>query len=330
MDLYLDIVPDEHGEAIKKRVRERDGSDDEGRPVKRSRADTITLLPLGEDEEEIEEPPPPEDDLDKYDRERLQKGLKYVNGAVKRKITPRTKEFLNLHKDAYKAALDGSSPVEASRAVVQAMDRVYHSTAFFFKPRSSEEHENLMRLVKLRRLEFLANYGDYLGQELQGLRANLKAAAKGAGSELREAAQALGPPNTWTSIANELAGAKMGYLEHQVYHSCNVLGIDPVHTIWLIKEWWARNSFFHNQTREYISDCRWVNLAEQICRDLKELIKVAPDRETATNYEKVLLSIRNECFDVMSRDDPQYWFPSDKAKRLSMDKLKKDKKRAQK
>ena len=97
MDPYLDTIPDDRGEEIRKRVRERDGSDSEGRPAKRPRADTSALYPPGGDEQEVDEPLKPEDDLDKYDRERLQKGLRYINGAAKRKITPRTQEFLKLH-----------------------------------------------------------------------------------------------------------------------------------------------------------------------------------------------------------------------------------------
>ena len=53
------------------------------------------------------------------------------------------------------------APKKASRATVQAMDQVYYSPAFQLKPRSSEEHEHRMLYVKLRRLEFLANYGDF-------------------------------------------------------------------------------------------------------------------------------------------------------------------------
>ena len=329
MDPYLDTIPDDCGEGIKKRVRERDGSDNEGRSTKRARADTSALLPLGGDEQEIEEPPKPEDDLDKYDRERLQKGLRYINGVAKRKITPRTQEFLKLHKDAYKAALDGGTPERASRAVVQAMDQVYYSAAFYLKPRSSEEHEHLMHYVKLRRLELLANYGHYLGQELQQIRADLKAAATGAGSEVRDATLELGPPKTWLIIADELAGANMADLRKHVYIACGVLGIDPNHMLWLIKEWAERNRIFHNQIRHYISDCHWGRLAEQVCRDLKELLNVTPDSDTAASYEKVLLSIQNEYFDVISRDDPQHWFPNEKARKLTEEKLARGKKRAQ-
>ena len=297
MDLYLDTIPDDRGEEIRKRVRERDGSDSEGRPTKRARADTSALLPPGGDGQEVEEPPKPEDDLDKYDHERLQKGLRYISGEAKRKITPRTREFLKLHRDAYKAALDSKAPEKASRAVVQALDQVYYSAAFYLKPRSSEEHEHLMHYIKLRRLELLANYGDYLGQGLGEIRADL------------------GPPKTWLTIADELAGAK------DVYVACGVLGIDPNHMVWLIKEWAERKRIFHNQIRQYISDCHWARLAEQVCRDLKELLNVAPDGDTAANYEKVLLGIQNEYFDAMDRDDPQHWIPNEKARKSTMEKL---------
>ncbi|KAF6225543.1 hypothetical protein HO133_009543 [Letharia lupina] len=330
MDPYIDTIPDDHGEEIKKRVRERDDPDNEGRPTKRARANTSALLPPEGDRQDIEEPLKPEDDLDKYDHERLQQGLRYIDGAAKRKITPRTQEFLKLHKDAYKVALDGEVPDKASRAVVQAMDKVYFSAAFYLKPRSSEEHEHLMYYVKLRRLEFLANYGDYLGQELQIIRADLNAAAIGVDSEIQKAALELGPSKTWITIANELAGTDVADLRKHVTIACAVLGIDSEHMLWLIKEWAERNRVFRSQIRQYISDCHWNRLAEQICRDLTELLNVAPDKDTAAKYEKVLLSIQNEYFDAISRDDPQLWLLNEKSEKLTQEKLGREKKRAQK
>ena len=46
-----------------------------------------------------------------------------------------------------------------------------------------------MYYMKLRRLELLANYGDYLGQELKEIWADLKAVATVAGPEVQKAAQ---------------------------------------------------------------------------------------------------------------------------------------------
>ena len=77
------------------------------------------------------------------------------------------------------------------------------------------------------------------------------------------------------------------------------------------------------QIRQHISDYQWGPLAQQICHDLKELLNVAPILETAAKYEKFL----DEYFDVMSRDDPQHWFPNEKSASSG---LAREKKRAQK
>ena len=62
------------------------------------------------------------------------------------------------------------------------MDEVYYSAAFYFKPRSSEEYDRLELYLNLRWLEFMANYNDYVGKELQEIRARLKAAVISASS----------------------------------------------------------------------------------------------------------------------------------------------------
>ena len=48
------------------RVRKRDGSDSEERPIKRARVNTGALLPPGNDEQN--DPPKPEGNLNNYDR----------------------------------------------------------------------------------------------------------------------------------------------------------------------------------------------------------------------------------------------------------------------
>lgn len=320
MDPFTDTIPDEHGEEIRKRIRERDGPELEGPPKKRARADTLALLESEGEIAELNEPPKPEDDLKKYDRERLQQGLRYVDEATKRKITPRTNEFLQIHKEAYKAALDSETPKQESCAVVRAMDRVYYSAAFYLRPRDPKEYQDLMYYVKLRRLELLANYGDYLGQNIQQIRASLKAEAVDAACEVKGAAEALGPPTTWVEIADELAGADMNDLRKQVYIACAILGLDLKHTLWLIEEWAQRNRIFHNHIREDVIHCRWGSLANQLSRDLRELLNVATDVETAENYEKVLLSIQNEYFNVYDRDDLDSWIPNEKAQTLTREK----------
>ena len=324
MDPYLDTIPDDRGEEIKNRVMERDGSDSERRPTKRARADTSAILPPGND------PPKPEIDLNNYDRDRLQKGLIYITEAAKKKITPRTQEFLKLQKDAYEVALKHQASVEASRAVVQAMDEVYYSAAYYLKPRSSEEYDRFKLYLNLRRLEFMVNYTYYVGKELQEIREKLQAAAIGGSSGVQEVSSiALEAFRSWLGIAGQLGGEGLGNFRKDVCVACGVLGIDSLHMTWLIKEWAAdKNRIFHSQVRQYISDCYWVSLADQICRDLKELLNVGPP-DIVKEYEKVLLCIRDEYFDVMSRDEPQHWVPNEKARKLIVEKLAREEKQAQ-
>ncbi len=319
---------------LKKRMREGDGSEDEGRPTKRPRANTSALLPPEPEgyRQDISKPPKPEDSLDKYDRARLQLGLRYIDGAAKRKVTPRTEEFLRQHKDAYKVALESEAPNEASRAFVQALDKVYYSSSFYFKPRSPDEYEHLMDFVKLRQLELRANYGDYLGYEASLLRAKMKEAAAGAHSEnpaVRDASLGISGPRQWTAIADEL-DVNMDNLRTNVHSACEALGFDADHMLWLIGEWAQRNRTFHNSIRDKISACDWSSVAEQLCRDLKELHNVAPDRDTAEKYERVLLKIRNDFYRVLKPDDSTAWFPNDKAEKLTHEKLAKEKEKAQK
>lgn len=65
---------------MRKRVRERDHSKTDGLASKRSKADTETLLPPYL--EDVKNSPQSEEDISRYDRERLQSGLKYISGET--------------------------------------------------------------------------------------------------------------------------------------------------------------------------------------------------------------------------------------------------------
>lgn len=326
MNSLNNIVPYDKGPEIQQKIRERDESDGEERPKKRPRSDTPSLIEDDGEGSNVQTPPKPEAELISYNRERLQNGLRFLYNESKRNITPRTVEFLNMHKDAYKVALENDSPPSTSLAVVQALDRVYFSASFYFKPRSTTENDMYMCYVNLRRMELLANYGDYAGQKLQEIRANLKAAAADASDEVHHAAKALGPPQSWIQIADQLEGADMNILRTRVAVACGVLGLDPNHVEWLIKEWADRNKRYHNSIREYIKDCDWPALARQTCLDLAELPNVETDAETRGNYEKVLRSIMGEYFNVIDDEDARFWFANERAIELTKKKVARKKK----
>ncbi|KAL6718707.1 hypothetical protein ACLMJK_002941 [Lecanora helva] len=319
MDPILDTIPEDYAYDIKDLVRKRDESSKLGgeeRPAKRARAGTLALL--GEEHGEGD-PPHPELEIQAYTKERLRSGLRYLHKAAQRKITPRTKEYLRLHRDAYKVALEGDRPEHEAKAVVQALDNVYFSESFYFKPRSGEEQSRLERYIQFRRLQLLANYGDYLGYTLQQVRAELKKAAKqNDDPAIQHAATQLGSKQSGFEIADKLKGEDVKDLQRHVLIACDTLGIDHHYMCWLIEEWAERNRTFHNFCREYIRDCRWADLAAQLCRDLNELINVAPDQETASNYENVMISMRDEFYRVRVEKDPQGWFPNDNAETLTV------------
>ncbi|KAI4213847.1 MAG: hypothetical protein LQ351_003542 [Letrouitia transgressa] len=313
MDFYRNVISGGHSEEIRKLVRKRDGSNSEEPYKKRPRADTNALVPQigGQDIEEPQPPesPKPEENINKYDRERLQKGLHYVNGALKQKITPRTRTFLQFYKDTYKVALDGQLD-DPARAVVQALDRVYSSSAFYFRPRRSEEMKDFEGYMKLRRMKMLANYGDYLGQDLSNIRSHLKAVARARNNDdLREAARLLGDPGVVKTIAREPPEAEPEDLRKYVGRACLVLKLDVEHTLWLVKEWDERNSTFHNLLRQRIAACSWFDLAQQIFRDINELRNFIGDDDLAAKFEKVLTSIRDEYFDVGINKSYNGWKP---------------------
>lgn len=328
MDPYRSI-PEEKGEIIRELVRKRKEMDSEVEsPSKRLRtqADDIERTEADDPYISDEDPIKPEDDLKKYDYQRLNNGLKKMTKLAVRKVTPRTNEFLKIHIDAYKIALHDAVRKEASVAVVQALDQVYCSEAFLLKPRMADEHDFHMQFVKLRRMELLANYEDYLDQSLQEAGAHLKkaVAAKDVSSNTKEASAAFSGPKTWQAIAAEITADPRDIRRH-VFVVSAILGLDSLHMKCLINEWATRNNQFYNKIRDQIINCRWSQVASTICRDVKELLQVSSDRDTASKYEKVLISLRDQYFEVMDEEDSDFWMANEKAKNLTKEYLARQK-----
>lgn len=138
---------------------------------------------------------------------------------------------MKLHQEAYEKALVDPFKNPAAVAVVQTLDRVFYTEAFYFEPRQGKDYEQLLAFVKLRQLELLTNYEDYLGHELQELRAGLKEAAKTGRKDVQKASVALGPRTTWVQIADELSGSDSLGIAAHVRVACGVLGIEADHDL---------------------------------------------------------------------------------------------------
>jgi hypothetical protein len=136
---------------------------------------------------------------------------------------------------------------------------------------------------------------------------------------VRNAVFELGPPKTRLAVTDELAGADISKLRKHVYIACGVLGIDPTTCCGSSKNGERETACSTTKSANiYPIPAGAASPSKTVCRDLKELVNVAPDLDTAANYEKVLLSIRNEHFDVINRDDPEHWFPNGNARKITV------------
>lgn len=330
MDKLADI-PDEAREnpefepLLEELRKKRERSESPEQPSKRPRADTKSLLPFGAND--IENPIPAETDIKSYNIDRLQRGLQHINYASKRNISPRTREFLARYKTAYKDALIEST--QGNIQVVKALDGLYSSCAYYFNPLPPFKQEYFDAYIELRQFELIANYGDYLGEELQRFRADLKSNSiiDSAGKNIWKE---FCPPKTWVQIADALKDDKLSNMRQYMNEACFKMGLDPDHMSWLIEEWAVRNRKFHNRIRPDIEECRWLKVAQQLSRDLKELVNVAPSPEVASQYETVLVRVRDRYFEVVDPDNPDHWIPNAHAAAKTREKVEADKKRAAK
>jgi FtsZ-interacting cell division protein YlmF len=146
-------------EKIRELVRERKetgGKDEEVSPTKRVGGENDTEAEaadaIADSDSSDKELIIPEDDIAKYDKVRLQRGVSEDDKGSQAQDYSSHKRVPQENASAHiKTARADDAKREASVAVVQALDEVYYSKIFFFKPRKEDEHESLMQYVKLRR-----------------------------------------------------------------------------------------------------------------------------------------------------------------------------------
>ena len=323
MDPYRDIVTGKDGAIVRRLVRKREDNAKAMQVSERPRR-TNDLLPPEKPGEPPLERLKREDSMQDYTQERLERGLQYICQTLERELTPRTFSFLNLCKEHYKAALEEENPSGASCAVVQAMDHAYDSTAFYHRVRRPGEAAFLGMFVKLRKLENLGNYGDFLGKSLQEIRAMLEIeAAKQSPQQAEAVSDSSRELPAWSEIANGLEGADTKELRKHVFTACDILNLDPNHMGDLVQEWADRKVVAHDQVRKYVRECNWWSLAKQLCRDIKELPNIYTDPDTRAAFERAMVHIRDEYFDVVDPEGASGWFANEHAKVLSLQKWEK-------
>ena len=267
-------------------------------------------------------PPQPEEDVNHYTQNRLQQGLQYSEARLTRKISPITHAFMKRYHDAYEHALE--SATERNIGAVFAFDEILHSKAFLQREFSNSEMELVHELQRLRELEFLANYGDYLGADT---------------SELRHRSRELKTPNyeqlsarnKWTTIADRLAlqiqansSAEDG-VKAAVYAACTKIPLDYDQTIWTIQAYAERNGYCHNDVGDFIENMQWTRLAKRIYADLNDIPNAIPLTRSAElpSWIKAIETVRDRYLIVVDNDDPETWIPANRALELIKERIEK-------
>ena len=167
-------------------------------------------------------------------------------------------------------------------------------------------------MLKLKRLELLANYGDYFGEQSQGLRARLNKSPDDTTYD-QDHDTDLGPPQTWLQISRESKGDRRREVRESVRTCCIILGLNTDHTRSLIEKWGERLDKMPNETRSLIERCQWYSLAKQLSRDLKELHNYMLDPDTLKVCKDVVVQLRAQYFEVIIEDDLATWLTTGKA-----------------
>lgn len=177
----------------------------------------------------------------------------------------------------------------------------------------------LEELQRLREMEVLCNYGDYLRKHTSELRQNTtveKKAANGHGH--------LSANNRWTDIAKALKvelhpgqDPEKG-VWRAIYDTCLTFDFDLDHMLWVVETYAERCTNVHNDVADFIEKNHWADLALVIHRDLKELPNVLPvsRQHEYEKWREAIIVCRDRYLDPNAGgrpDDPKTWQPANKA-----------------
>ncbi|KAI9777462.1 MAG: hypothetical protein M1839_008874 [Geoglossum umbratile] len=204
-----------------------------------------------------------------------------------------------------------------------------------FNKHSYLEAEQLKAVAEIREYKILANYGDYLGIEVQAFRSRVhkRRADPVEEKDMRKARKTFSMDKLWTDIAgiaksdedvlklcrtpNDVAAVVM----EDLIRACRTLGIDHSHMLWVIQRYALRNRKFHNDIKGYLRKREWLSLATEIHRDLNDIPRLLKPEEVPP-FEKCVRNFRDRYFIVQNEDNPRTWRLNDYASQLGKNGVK--------
>ena len=244
-----------------------------------------------------------------YTTSQVEKRLQYAQKRLTRKVSPITEDALTLYAEVATKLLQNDD--DYLKHSMRLMDEVLDSRLVFRRDR--EESGLAAELRRLRELEFVSNYGDYLSEATKELRIHASTAK-------RSGYENLSGKHRWTAIAERLkvqiqeGGDPRKCVRGAVTDACSTYGWDVVHMLCIFETYAGRNDSVHSDLQDHIQHRRWAKLATLLHRDLRELPNVIPIHLSSdiSKWFRTLQQIEEWYFTHLAGDenDPDTWLPN--------------------
>lgn len=235
------------------------------------------------------EPPRPEPHPKDYSDARVQAGINYAEhrlNSTKRKPSPILEKLLLIYKGACSEFLHQKKFENVRQSKLLSEIRGYEEEMArrpWVSAVGDEYTESLQReLVKLRRLQFFARYGDYTHRVAHQLRDST-------GREQTENWKEISGTFQWSNISQritteadhwKLYGSSKDINEvkttYAVYQGCQKTGLNFKQALTAIDTYGARNEAFHNPINNLVAEGRWTDIATTLAEDLRDLASTMP------------------------------------------------------
>ena len=159
-------------------------------------------------------------------------------------------------------------------------NRFIQANSFLCKEPSQQQKELEEKLLKLKRLEYFARYGDYLARELSFLRETPAVVKTGNHKDLQQ---------YWTKINTKMQKEKSIYNGQggkrdtgkmptllAIWNVANEVNLSTERVEWVIEHYAERNLLVHSIVTELMQIGRWTQLAELLYNDGKDLAVTIP------------------------------------------------------
>ena len=289
-------------------------------------------------------PPKPESHPRAYTRDRLEYGRAWAHEQLNsktRKPSPLTHKYLVTYHDSCDEAINhvaalnscrttdstGNEREEALNAylsTVRAAEVDLNDRHWLRACESPQEQEEQDEILALRRLAYLARYGDYFAQETNRLRRAANE-LEFTTEESKNMAPLRNKETKWTEISRALKQEESTWKKHGTtrgldrvrnYHNihlvCGKLGIDLDESVQSIHLYAERNEQVHCGLLTLIVGRKWSKLAKTLSTDLNDLDSLVPAGSLREyTYTKTLLtSLIGRYFQTLDPNDTDTWVPT--------------------